>query len=102
NLRINYHHKPDTEDYWADCADDFEARRRHYGKLSLQKIRDLNLYQVLEGFKDDDEDLQSFEYETTIKHTPLEDLDWYKKERDDLVEIIALVLVRTKVWVDRK
>ncbi|KAH9319266.1 hypothetical protein KI387_021035, partial [Taxus chinensis] len=65
-------------------------------------IKDFNLYQVLEGLKDDDEDLQSFEYETSIKHTPLEDLDWYKKERDDLVEILAPVLIRTKVWFDRK
>ncbi|KAH9297768.1 hypothetical protein KI387_029450, partial [Taxus chinensis] len=99
---ITYHHKPDTEDYWADCANDFEARRRHYGRLSLQKIIDLNLYQVPEGLKDDDEGLQSFEYERYIKHTPLETLDWYVKEKDDLSEIIATVLIRTKVWFDRK
>ncbi|KAH9325171.1 hypothetical protein KI387_005349, partial [Taxus chinensis] len=84
NLRINYYHRPDTEDYLADCVDDFEARRRNYGRLSIQLIKELNLYQIPEGFKDYDEELQSFEYETSIIHTPLEYLDWYKKEKDDL------------------
>ncbi|KAH9289433.1 hypothetical protein KI387_033550, partial [Taxus chinensis] len=74
----------------------------HYVKLSLQKIIDLNLYQVLEGHKHDDECLQSSEYEISIKHTPLETLDWYVKEKDDLSEIISPVLVRTKVCFDRK
>lgn len=50
NLRINYHHMLDTEDYLADCVDDFEARWRHYGRLSLQLIEELNLYQNPEGF----------------------------------------------------
>ncbi|KAH9304339.1 hypothetical protein KI387_008743, partial [Taxus chinensis] len=96
NLRITYYHRPDIEDYWADCVDDFEARRRHFGRLSLQQILDLNLYQVPEGLVDDDEGLQSFEYEISIKHTPLETLDWYVKEKDDLSEIISPVIVRTK------
>ncbi|KAH9326879.1 hypothetical protein KI387_007057, partial [Taxus chinensis] len=95
NLRINNHHRPNTEDYWANCADDFEARRRHYehyGRLSLQLIKELNLYQIPKGFQDDDIDLLSFEYETLIKHTPLEDMDWYKKEKGNLVVILTAVL----------
>ncbi|KAH9298317.1 hypothetical protein KI387_029999, partial [Taxus chinensis] len=35
-------------------------------------------------------------------HTPLEDPNWYKKEKEDLVEILAPVLVKIKVWFDRK
>ncbi|KAH9321264.1 hypothetical protein KI387_015903, partial [Taxus chinensis] len=92
NLRINYHHKANTEDYWADCADDFEARRRHYGRFPLQLIQELNLYQIPEGLQDDNIDLLSYEYETIIKHTPIEDMDWFKKEKDDLAEILAHVL----------
>ncbi|KAH9290665.1 hypothetical protein KI387_034782, partial [Taxus chinensis] len=91
-----------TEDYWADCVDDFEARRRHCGRFSLQLIQELGLYQVPEGLQDDNSDLYSYEYDSVIKHTPLEDLDWNRKEKDDLAEILAPVLVRTKVWFDRK
>ncbi|KAH9296722.1 hypothetical protein KI387_044750, partial [Taxus chinensis] len=92
----------DTEDYWADCADDFEARRRHYGRFSLQLIQELGLYQVPEGLQDDNSDLYSYEYDNVVKDTPLEDLDWFKKEKDDLAEILAPVLVRTKIWFDKK
>ncbi|KAH9317014.1 hypothetical protein KI387_018783, partial [Taxus chinensis] len=92
NLRINYHHRADTEDYWADYTDDFEARRRHYGRFSLQLIQELNLYHIPKGLQDDNIYLLSYEYDTMIKHTPLEDLDWFKREKDDLVEIIAPVL----------
>lgn len=28
-------HEPSMEDYWANCADDFEVRRRSYGHFSL-------------------------------------------------------------------
>ncbi|KAH9317663.1 hypothetical protein KI387_019432, partial [Taxus chinensis] len=76
--------------------------RRHYGRLSLQLIKELNLYKIPKGLQDDNVDFLSFEYETLIKHTPVEDLDWYTKVEDDLVEIFTHVLVRTKVWFDRK
>ncbi|KAH9306929.1 hypothetical protein KI387_011333, partial [Taxus chinensis] len=102
NIKIVYHHRADTEDYWADCADDFEARRRHCGRFSLQLIQELSLYQVPEGLQDDNSDLYSYEYENVIKHTPLEDLDWNRKERDDLAEILAPVLIRTRVWFSKK
>ncbi|KAH9306778.1 hypothetical protein KI387_011182, partial [Taxus chinensis] len=92
NIKIIYHHRVDTEDYWANCVDDFEARRRHYGRFSLQLIQELNLYQVLEGLQDDNSDLYSYEYDNVVKHTPLEDLDWFKKEKDDLAEILSPIL----------
>ncbi|KAH9315802.1 hypothetical protein KI387_024429, partial [Taxus chinensis] len=50
----------ETEDYWADCTDDFEARRRHYGRFSLQLIQELGLYQVPEGLEDDNSELHSY------------------------------------------
>ncbi|KAH9299425.1 hypothetical protein KI387_031107, partial [Taxus chinensis] len=102
NIKITYHHRADTEDYWADCVDDFEARRRHSNRFSLQLIQELCLYQVPEGLQDDNSNLYSYEYENVFKHTPLEDLDWFKKEKDDFAEILAPVLVRTKIWFDRK
>ncbi|KAH9298148.1 hypothetical protein KI387_029830, partial [Taxus chinensis] len=52
-----------TEDYWADYVDDFEARRRHYGRFSVQLIQELGLYQVSEGLQDDNSDLYSYEYD---------------------------------------
>ncbi|KAH9288596.1 hypothetical protein KI387_032713, partial [Taxus chinensis] len=81
-----------TKDYWADCVDEFEPRRRHYGRFSLQLIKELNLYQVPKGLQDDNDNLLSYEYDTLIKHTPLEDLDWSKREKDDLAGILAPVL----------
>ncbi|KAH9297030.1 hypothetical protein KI387_028712, partial [Taxus chinensis] len=30
------------------------------------------------------------------------DLDWNKKERDDLAKILAPVLIRTRVWFSKK
>ncbi|KAH9313146.1 hypothetical protein KI387_028181, partial [Taxus chinensis] len=76
--------------------------RRHCGRFSLQLIQELSLYQVPEGLQDDNSELYSYEYENVIKHTPLEDLDWNKKERDDLAEILAPVLIRTRVWFSKK
>ncbi|KAH9321390.1 hypothetical protein KI387_016029, partial [Taxus chinensis] len=86
---INYHHIVDTEDYWADCTDNFEVRQSHYGIFSMQLIQELNLYQIPEGLQDDNTDLLLYEYDTVIKYTPLKDLDWFKREKDDLAEILA-------------
>ncbi|KAH9296909.1 hypothetical protein KI387_028591, partial [Taxus chinensis] len=55
-------------------------------------IQELNLYEIPEGLQDDNTNLLSYEYETVIKHTPLEDLDGCKREKDDLSKILAPVL----------
>ncbi|KAH9313328.1 hypothetical protein KI387_028363, partial [Taxus chinensis] len=48
------------------------------------------------GLQDDNSDLFSYEYDTLIKHTPLEDLDWFKKEKDDLAEILSPCLSKNQ------
>ncbi|KAH9303487.1 hypothetical protein KI387_043849, partial [Taxus chinensis] len=57
---------------------------------------------VPDELQDDNEELQSLEFDRTIRHTPLETIDWFEKEKDNLQEIIKPVIVRTKVWFDKR
>lgn len=35
----HYRGKASIEDYWANCLDDFEVRRREYSRLNVQQMR---------------------------------------------------------------
>lgn len=39
-LEKNYNHIPALEDFWANCADEFEVRRRSYSRLTLHQMKD--------------------------------------------------------------
>ncbi|KAH9303514.1 hypothetical protein KI387_043876 [Taxus chinensis] len=39
NLRINYHHRSDTEDYWANCANEFEARTKVWFDRKVRELK---------------------------------------------------------------
>lgn len=34
-----YRAKESVEDYWKNCSDDYEVRRREYSRLSVQQMR---------------------------------------------------------------
>ncbi|KAH9303544.1 hypothetical protein KI387_044425, partial [Taxus chinensis] len=60
------------------------------------EIKDFGIYKVPDELSDHNEELQSLDFDGTIKRNPLETIDWYEKGKDNLQEIIKPVIVRTK------
>lgn len=45
NLNVDDHlcHEPQLEDYWENCSDEYEVRRRWWSRFTLQQIITMKL-----------------------------------------------------------
>ena len=60
------------EDYWVDCADEFESREKFYSRLTVQQIKLYNVDIDVDGVKDDGLHMQTFTYLKRSKGTPID------------------------------
>lgn len=56
-LRENFQHVQSLEDFWADCVDEYEVRRRAHLRFTVQQIRDYGLKVNTANVVDDENDL---------------------------------------------
>ncbi|KAH9331566.1 hypothetical protein KI387_003674, partial [Taxus chinensis] len=66
-----------------------------------RKVHNIN-FAIALGMIDDGNDLYEPEYERTIQHAPFLLIDWSQKKNDNINDLIALVITRTKRWFQRK
>jgi len=67
-------HTPKLEDYWEDCSDEFEVRRRLWCRFSLGQIITLNLSRDISGVSDNEEQVIDPQFEQ-IKQSPIPKID---------------------------
>lgn len=98
-LEKNYAHLPALEDFWANCRDEFEVRRRSYSRLTLHQMKDY-LAKDIEGLLDDDGDVLLPMYtRNQIEDQPLPQVNWANKESLSVEERTRQVLKHSKVFL---
>lgn len=102
-------HVPHLEDFWANCQDDFEVRKRLWSRLSLVKIKDFNLPLDTSGYVIEEEGKKlltqltlSKTYIEQVEAYPLLEIAWTIPKEDDLHTRTLPILTRTIIWIIRK
>lgn len=103
NLKLgpSFFHLPTLEDYWANCFDEFEVRRRNWMRFSLRQIVTYGLDWDVQGIEDDESDLFPI-FIKLIVNWRITTMDWSSKETETFEAIIVDVLERTQEWVTKK
>ena len=89
------------EDYWANCADDFEVRRRSYGRFSLSQIF-VFLVEDVRGLSDDEGEILPQFFREQVDTQPLPAVDWYAKEYATVKERSSRVIQNNILYLDSK
>lgn len=86
HFRVNatFLHQPHLEDYWADCAGEFEVRKRLWSRFTLNQIITLKIPMDTRGVENDDEDVLDPQYTELVECVPILEIDWSKREEDDV------------------
>ena len=91
------------EYYWADCLDEFEVRKRLWSRLTINQINVFKININANGIKEDEaEDVIDPFYIEQVEYIPILELDWSKREEDDLMSCTSKVLKRTEKWLKSK
>lgn len=102
NLNIDSHfcHDPHIENYWENCKDEHEVRKRFWSRFTLQQIvvlrLPINTSCVLEFTE---EDVLNPDFGTEIEGKPIPEIDWNKKEDDNIQTRTFNVVRRSKRWL---
>ena len=96
-------HSPQLKDFWANCLNEFEVRKRLWSCLTIKKIIVFNVELDTYGLKDDDfeEVLDQF-YMDQIEYMPIPEIDWEKREENDVYARTKDVIARTAKWIKLK
>lgn len=85
NILATFMHIPKLEDYWANCSDELEVRKKLWSRMTLRYIitfkLDLNTNSVEEDEKVDVLDSQFLQ---KVEVLPISEVDWTKAEEDNL------------------
>lgn len=52
-LRLEFSHVPQLEDFWANCDADYEVRKRWWSRLTLKQIKEFKLQMNVKGVQED-------------------------------------------------
>lgn len=76
NVDVNFSHIPQLEDYWEDCCDEFEVRRRLWSRFTLRQIITLKLpMNVAEIQEEEGEDVLDPEFNQRVHEQPIPEID---------------------------
>ncbi|XP_057816359.2 uncharacterized protein LOC131029738 [Cryptomeria japonica] len=84
-----YKAKESVEDYWKNCSDDYEVRRREYSRLSVQQMPLYEYRRVRDQLVDSGNCLQVWEFEA-VRHLLL-GVDW---SQDPIIDFEAIMAAR--------
>ena len=98
----DYLHFPIMEDYWENCENDFEVRRRDWMRFTVQKIIDYKMGWDVTGIKEDELYLIDHFFFEKIQLLELPYINWSLLELKDLKERTFFVIRRTKSWLKNK
>ena len=96
-------HSPQLEDFWANCLNEFEVRKRLWSRLTIKQITMFNVELDTYGLKDDDSEevLDQF-YMDQIEYMHIPKIDWEKREENDVYARTKDVIARTAKWIISK
>lgn len=102
HLEQHSSHKSSLEDYWVNCDDEYEVRRRNYSRFRLSQIADFILEDI-EGLSDDEGEvvLPSF-FVDSVDSQPLPKVDWYAKDNPSIEERTSRVVRNSQLYLDSK
>lgn len=94
-------HFPALEDFWEDCENDFEVRKRDWMWLTVRQVVDFQVDIDVIGIDDDEGPLVDPFYYEKIEPLELPPIDWSIPELKSLRERTSFVLKRTRDWVNK-
>lgn len=95
-----YRAKESVEDYWKNCSDDYEVRRREYSRLSVQQMRLYEYRRVPDQLIDSRNCLQVREFES-VRHLLL-GIDWSQDPITDFEAVMAAPGRYTDQWLHQQ
>lgn len=101
-LGLDYLHFPTMEDYWANCENDFEVRRKDWMRFTVRKIIDYKMGWDVTGIIEDNLDLIDPFFFERIQLLELPYINWSLPELKDLKERTFFVIQRTENWLKNK
>lgn len=85
NVDIDFCHEPQLEDYWENCDDEFEVRKRLWSRFIVQQIVTMGLsMNVFDVQEDEGEEVVDPEFNEKIKGQPIQEVDWDRKGDDNI------------------
>lgn len=95
-------HESSMEDYWVNCDDEYEVRRRNYRRFRLSQIADF-MSEDIEGLSDDEGEviLPSF-FVDSVDSQPLPRVDCYTKDNPSIEERTSRVVRNSQLYLDNK
>lgn len=79
-------HVPHLENYWANCPDEFEVRKRLWSRLRVSQINMFKVNLSTHGMMEDEvEEVIDLFYVDQIECIPISEIDWTRREEDDLL-----------------
>jgi len=94
-------HRPHLEDFWVDCVDEHEVRRRDWSRLTLDQMRVFMLGWDLPNLVDDYSYMfdQGYYIESA---KPFPKLRWYEREISNIFVRPSFVLDKSQRWLKFK
>lgn len=101
-LSPRYLNFPNIEDFWDDCEDEFEVRKRDWVGFNLKQICNFKMEWIIEDIKDDESDLIDPFYFEKIQDQPLPTINWTDPEVRDIKERTSFVIKRSEAWFKKR
>lgn len=73
-----------------------------FSHLTLEQIENLDLDRILDTIEDTDDIVDSVYFEWKIVDSPLPLIQWFRKEKKYINQIIAPILANTNAWLLKK
>jgi len=93
----NYKHLIHIEDFWADCENDREVRKRAHKRLTLKQMKSIGDIYVPPEVQDDDKLLHQSYAEARL--APITEPDWSKPWNTSLDVLSKPVILFSKTWL---
>jgi hypothetical protein len=73
----SFSHVPHLEDYWANCPDEFEVRKRLWSRMIVKQINMFQVDLVTQGVTEEDtEEIVDPFYVEQIEYLPIHGINW--------------------------
>lgn len=95
-----YSHKDNMEDYWANCSDEFEIKKK-FSRLPINLVWLYNFKAIPDQVEDDGDLIQDHAYEA-VKDKSIGEIDWLEEEKIELEQLMTLIIKYTKLWLKHK
>lgn len=99
-IKKNYTHIHQIEDRWVDCRTEEDVQRLDYYHLTVEKIENLDLVEVLEDLEEDGDILDLAYERKIIVGLPLPLIQWSQKENTSIRAKFQRILDNTTVWLN--